>query len=78
MTDTFPQISRSYMCVIIMENQGYYKVCAWWVPETLTNYYKTWQIGSALMFLLCYHDVVQEFLKKIVIADETFVKFRNP
>lgn len=74
----FPQISRSLLHEIVSEKLNFRKLCARWVPKTLTEQNKKQRQGSALDFLTRYDKDGDDFLSKIVTGDETWVAYETP
>jgi histone-lysine N-methyltransferase SETMAR len=73
----FPQVSGMVLYEIVTKKLGYHKFCARWVPKMLTDVQKTQRMALVSTFLQYYDDEGDEFLDKIVIGDETWVKFAN-
>ncbi|GBL95563.1 hypothetical protein AVEN_54159-1 [Araneus ventricosus] len=73
--DEFPQISKTVLHEIVTNRLNYRKLCSRWVPKMLTDVHKTKQrrLGSALKFRTRCSEEGNEFLNKIVTADETWV-----
>lgn len=76
--ESFPQISRSLLHEVVTEHLGYKKMCALWVPKTLTEAHKANRMGAALEFLTAYDKDGDKFLDRIVTADETWVSYKTP
>lgn len=74
----FPQISRSLLHEIVSKKLNFRKLCARWVPKTLTEQHKKQRQGSALDFLTRYNKDGDDFLSKIVSRDETWVAYETP
>lgn len=74
----FPQISRSLMHEIVTKQLKFRKLCSRWVPKILTEQHKTQRMGSALEFLTRYAESGEEFLRRIVTGDETWVSYDTP
>ena len=62
----------------IIHQLGYRKVCARWVPRMLTDQNKEARKAIASELLQRFHVEGEEFLKKIVTGDETWVHFFEP
>lgn len=77
LSEQFPQISRTVLYEVVTDKLGYRKFCARWVPKLLTEVHKTKRMGSALNFLSRYDAEGEDFLKRIVTGDETWVAYVN-
>ncbi|KAG8226287.1 hypothetical protein J437_LFUL002726 [Ladona fulva] len=78
LSDEFPQISRTVLYEVVTERLGYRKFCARWVPKILTEHHKTQRMASAMDFLTRYEEEGEPLLNRIVISDETWIKYVNP
>lgn len=78
LSNKFPQISRTVLYEIVVDNLGYHKLCSRWVPKMLTDVHKTKRLGSALTFLTRYSNEGEDFLNQIVTGDETWVRHLTP
>ena len=78
LSSKFPQISRSLLHEIVSEKLNFRKLCARWVPKTLTEQHKKQRQGSVLNFLTHYNKDGDDFLSKIVTGDETWVAYETP
>ncbi|GBM53731.1 hypothetical protein AVEN_159538-1 [Araneus ventricosus] len=76
--DEFPQISKTVLDEIVTNRLNYCKLCSRWVLKMLTDVHKARRLGSALTFLTRYSEESNEFLKKIVTGDETWVCHITP
>lgn len=74
----FQNISRSLLHEIVTEHLHYKKLCARWVPKTLTDVQKRKRMGAALEFLQRYATEGNDFLKRIVTGDETWICYETP
>jgi len=68
-----PKVSKTTIHDAVTEKLGHKKLCARWVPEMLTDDYKTKRMGSALKFLTRYTQEGDDFLDSTVTGDETWV-----
>ena len=64
------EVSKTTIHEAVIENLGYRKLCARWVPKMLTIT-KLKRMGSELKFLTRYAQEGDEFLDSIVTGDET-------
>ena len=60
-----------------MEELGFAKVCARWVPRQLTDAHKQARLEACLKLLECHADD-ETFLKRIVTGDDTWVHHYEP
>jgi histone-lysine N-methyltransferase SETMAR len=74
----FPHISCSLLHEIITEHLQYHKLCARLVPKMLTDDHKTKRMGTALNFLVKYHNNGNKFLTHIVTGYETLISHVTP
>jgi len=65
-----PEVSQSTIGRTLTEKLEYRKVCARWVPRTLTEDHQRQRIDSARKFLQCYAEENDNFLYSIVTGDE--------
>jgi hypothetical protein len=71
-------VSETTIYEALTEKLGYRKLCASWVPKTLTDEHKTKWMGSTPKFLTHYAQEGDGFLDSIEIGDETWVFHRTP
>ncbi|KAJ4437507.1 hypothetical protein ANN_17652 [Periplaneta americana] len=74
----FPQISRSLLHEIVTKHLLFKKMCARWVPKTLTLGTQNAMFRSSTDILQWYHDDGDEFLDRIVTGDETWTSHFTP
>ena len=74
----FPQISRSLLNEIVSDERKFRKLCARWVPKMLTEEHRLKRQASALDFLTRYSEEGDNFLSRVVTADETWVPYATP
>ena len=66
------EVSKTTIHEAVIENLGYRKLCARWVPKMLTIT-KLKRMGSELKFLTRYAQEGDEFLESIVTGNEIWV-----
>jgi histone-lysine N-methyltransferase SETMAR len=71
-------VSHGTLWDIVHDRLGYRKVCARWVPRQLLPPQKEARMGTSLAFLLRYEAEGEEFLRRIVTGDETWVHHFEP
>jgi histone-lysine N-methyltransferase SETMAR len=76
--EKLPQISRSLLHEILSKHLRYKKICARWVPRMLSDGHRKTRMGTALMFLECYHQDGDKFFNHIVTGNETWVSHFTP
>jgi hypothetical protein len=64
--------------VRIIQELGFHKVCARWVPRALSEDHKAQRMACVLSFLQQYAILSHEFLERIVTGDETWVHHHTP
>jgi histone-lysine N-methyltransferase SETMAR len=62
----------------IIQQLGYRKICARWVPKMLTQENKKIRVECSQKLLNRYHQEGEQFLLKIVTGDETWVHHYDP
>jgi len=72
------EVSKITIHEAVTEKLGYRRLCARWVPKTLTDDHKTKRMGSALKLLTRYAQEGDEFLDSIVTGDETWGFHHTP
>jgi len=67
----FHQNSRSLLHEIVSDKLKFWKLCARWVPQMLTEEYNLKQQASVLDFLTQYSEKGDKFLRHVITGDET-------
>lgn len=73
----FPEVSRTTLLRIVTDTLSYRKLCARWVPKTLTDADKDHRMGCARAFLDRFSREGEDFLSRLVTGDETWITLDN-
>ncbi|XP_035211856.1 histone-lysine N-methyltransferase SETMAR-like [Stegodyphus dumicola] len=71
-------ISIGSVHTILHERLGYLKVCAQWVPKHLTEEQKINRMSVSMKHLMRYHKMRNQFLSRIIAADEAWFHQFDP
>ena len=71
-------IAASTVYTILIKKLNIQKVCAHWVPHTLTEIGKWQQMETARMHLERYEHEGKGFLRRIITMDETWIRLCTP
>ncbi|KAL0268851.1 UNVERIFIED_CONTAM: hypothetical protein PYX00_010659 [Menopon gallinae] len=74
----FPEVSRTTLLRIVTDTLSYRKLCARWVPKTLTDADKDQRIIFARAFLDRFSREGCDFLSRLVTGDETCLSLEGP
>ncbi|GFV41947.1 histone-lysine N-methyltransferase SETMAR, partial [Trichonephila clavipes] len=69
----FPDVSRSVVYKIVIEDLNFKKLCSRWVPRLLTTEHKEKKFAISLDFLIRYQEEGDDILSGIVTENEVWV-----
>ena len=64
--------------IIIHENLNMRRLCARWIPKMLSECQKTQRVESCQRFVQRFEREGEDFLSRIVTADETWISLYEP